>query len=405
MGIKIGVVGSTGFASAFIPLFKAHPLVKEVAIAELIPERLKKTAERFKITRTYDSLDELCKSDVDAIALFTQRHLHASQTLQILKSGKHVFCSVPMADTIDDVSAIIDEVNKTGLIYMTGETSYYYPCAVYCRDRFLKGDFGQFFYGEAGYIHDMSHGFYDAFKHSGGPDWKKTAGFPPMFYPTHSMSMILSVTGARATNVSCLGYEDQHDDGIFKAGGNLWDNPFSNQTALMRTSDGGMCRINEFRRVGWTGKNNNSVHMSMFGTQGSYEEQANAQVWTSLNKEDITDLREFLACGDIEVSSEDKDLHESLKDDFHKGVSDVHPVHRLPEKFRGLNNGHFGSHQFLVDDFVKALDSYKLPPNHVWEAAKYCVPGLIAHESAKCDGEMLEIPDFGEPSSEWELLY
>jgi predicted dehydrogenase len=404
MGIKIGVCGVGGFSRSFIPLFKAHPLVDEVVLAELLPDRLREAAGRYDISRTYASLDELCKADVDAIAIITQRHLHGPQALKALRAGKHVYCAVPIAQTIDDIGAIVDSVAKMGLIYMTGETSYYYPCTIYCRERFARGDFGHFIYGEAAYLHDMSHGFYDAFKRSGGADWRKVAGFPPMFYPTHSVSMILSATGARATRVSCLGYDDRHDDGIFKAGANLWDNAFSNETALMRTSDGGMCRINEFRRVGWLGAKDNSVHMSMFGTKGSYEEQANAQVWVGLRKEDMMDLTDLLACQEMPVANHDEDLHESLRRDFHRGVSKVHPVHRLPKEFTGLTNGHFGSHQFLVDDFVKAVVSHKLPPNHVWNAAKYCAPGLIAHESAKRDGEMMEVPDFGEPPKGWDPL-
>jgi hypothetical protein len=99
----------------------------------------------------------------------------------------------------------------------------------------------------------------------------QVAGFPPMYYPTHSVSILLSVTGARATHVSCLGYADREDDGIFQVGENLWDNRFSNETALVRTSDGGMCRFNEFRRIGWKGIS--SVGMSLYGTKASLEQQ------------------------------------------------------------------------------------------------------------------------------------
>jgi hypothetical protein len=79
------------------------------------------------------------------------------------------------------------------------------------------------------------------------------------------------------------------------------------------------------------------------------------------------------------------------------GVSAVHPVHRLPKEFAGHRNGHMGSHQFLVCDFVEACLSGKQPPNNVWMAARYCVPGIVAHESAKRGGELLEVPDFGDP--------
>src|SRR5215216_975746 len=69
-GLSIGVCGAGRFASSFIPLFKVHPLVGEVRLAEAFPERRAEQAARLGIEKTYASLDELCDSDVDAIALF-----------------------------------------------------------------------------------------------------------------------------------------------------------------------------------------------------------------------------------------------------------------------------------------------------------------------------------------------
>jgi predicted dehydrogenase len=402
MGFKLGVVGAGQFSRSFIPLFQAHPYIDEVALAEVVADRRERFAKVFNITRIYDSLDALLESDVDAVALFTQRHMHGPQTVQALRAGKHVYSAVPAAQSLEEIGEIIEEVKRSGLIYMTGETSYYYPSTVLCRDRFKAGLFGRFVYGEAQYLHDMLHGFYDAFKYSGGADWKRVAGIPPMYYPTHSVSMILSVTGAKATKVSALGFEDRHEDGIFREGANLWNNKYSNQSALIRTSDGGMMRINEFRRVGWGGPN--SVYMSIFGTSGSFEEHAGGSVWSSLKWGDVADLTEDLRCKDEYVRLEDDDLHETLKHDFHASLARVHHSFRLPGSFNGLPNGHFGSHQFLVDDFAKAVQTGKLPPNNIWRAADYLVPGLIAHESSKREGELLEIPDFGEPPANWELL-
>jgi len=41
MSLKIGVCGAGAFARCFIPLFQAHPLVEEVALADVLPERMK----------------------------------------------------------------------------------------------------------------------------------------------------------------------------------------------------------------------------------------------------------------------------------------------------------------------------------------------------------------------------
>ena len=78
------------------------------------------------------------------------------------------------------------------------------------------------------------------------------------------------------------------------------------------------------------------------------------------------------------------------------GLSRVHAVGRLPKEFAGQASGHAGSHAFLVEDFVQACATGQHAPTDVWQAARYCVPGLIAHESAKQGGALLEIPDFGD---------
>jgi hypothetical protein len=86
----------------------------------------------------------------------------------------------------------------------------------------------------------------------------------------------------------------------------------------------------------------------------------------------------------------------TAEDGTHRGVSSVHPVERLPSSFIGLPNGHNGSHQFLVDDFVRACVEGGTPPNNVWDAARYALPGIIAHESARKGGLLMKIPDFGD---------
>src|SRR5690606_6509913 len=140
MAISIGVVGAGQFSRSFIPLFQAHPDVKEVRLAELLPDRLAAEAERHRIEKTYTSVDDLYASDVDAIAVFTQRWTHGELVRKALEAGKHVYSCVPMAITVDEIAAIIDLVRSTGLTYMMGETSYYYPSSVFCRQKLAAGE-------------------------------------------------------------------------------------------------------------------------------------------------------------------------------------------------------------------------------------------------------------------------
>jgi predicted dehydrogenase len=394
MGIKVGICGVGSFADCFIPLFNAHPLVDEVTLCDLDADKLSAKSAHFGIPHTVPSLDALCETDVDAVAIITQNWLHGPQAIQALKAGKYVYSAVPSAITMEEITGIVCAVEETGLTYMVGETSYYYPCAIYCRDRFRKGDFGRAVWAEAEYYHDWDHGLYEVMRERAGDKWREFGGGPPMYYPTHSTSMVVSVTGAHMTHVSCLGFVDDHEDGVYRADANVWGNVFSNEAALFRMSDGSMARINEFRRIGHPG----TVGLSLYGTLGSYEEQSNAKVWATKNHAEMTDVSELLACTGIPASQVQGTMAAvTSADGTHCEASRVHDLSRLPKEFIGLPNSHNGSHQFLVDDFVIACVNRALPPNHVWNAARYLIPGLIAHESALRCGELLEVPDLGDP--------
>jgi len=394
MGIKVGMVGVGSFAQSFIPLFKAHPLVDQIVLCDLDQNKLQENCEKHDITATSASLDHLCDSDIDAAVIITQNWLHAPQAIQALEAGKHVYSAVPAGIDVAEISRLVETVEQTGKIYMLGETSYYYPAVIYCRQRHASGDFGRIVYAEAEYYHDWDHGLYDVAKWRGGDNWRQTAGIPPMYYPTHSTSQIISISGAHMTHVSCQGFVDDHEARVYDPQVNQWHNTFSNETALFQMADGSACRVNEFRRIGHPG----TVRMALFGTAASFEHNNAGAVWVTKNRGEQERLDEVLACTGqpSRAVGQTEQMDKVTADDgTHLGVANVHPTDRLPRQFIGLPNGHAGSHQFLVDDFVKACASGQSPPNNVWEAARYTIPGIIAHDSAVQGGALLPIPDCG----------
>lgn len=394
MGIQVGICGVGAFADSFIPLFKHHPDVERVVLCDLVAEKLSEKCRMFGIEDRCSSLDELCASDVDAVAIITQHHLHGPQAVQVLRSGKHVYSAVPSAITLEEITELVRVVEETGRIYMIGETSYYYPCAIYNRKRMREGDFGHIVYAEAEYYHDYTHGGYEVMQWRHGKEWERYFGMPPMIYPTHSTSMIVSVTGAHATHVSGMGFVDRHPDGLYARKDNVWKNPFSNETMLCRMSDGSMARINEFRRIGHPG----TVGMRLYGTEASYEEQVGGQMWVTKERETCVDLFDLLSSQNTPMRRRDGQMAKvTAADGTHRGVSPIHPVEVLPTEYAALPSGHKGSHQFLVHDFVSSCISGRLPPNHVWAAARYLIPGLVAHQSALRGGELMEVPDLGDP--------
>jgi hypothetical protein len=165
-------------------------------------------------------------------------------------------------------------------------------------------------------------------------------------------------------------------------------------------SDGSCFRVNEFRRIGHPG----TERLQVFGTEGCFECNSGAQVWLTKNRKDQIRLDDLLKCCSNEVQVTTGGMEKVTAGGTHLDVAKVHPISRLPKEFKGLPNGHNGSHQFLVDDFVRSCVENALPPNNVWQAARYLIPGLIAHESAKRGGELLKVPDLGSEPAGWKRL-
>ena len=327
-----------------------------------------------------------------------------------------MFTAVPMGCSEDEVFEILELVRKTGLTFAMGETCYYFPCALWNRKRNRAGAFGDIVYGEAQYYHDVTEMF-GSFA-SAGANFKRIAGIPPMFYGTHSAAMLLSAVGDTPKEVSCFGYVDRVGDGLYGVGKNNWDNPFSNETAIVRFQNGAIGRLNEFRRVG--AAKPSSFITGLYGTKASYECSGNQHLFTrggvfGQTPESIDVSAELNTI----TWSEEKDRIDPARGrldyKYHCGFSPVHNTARLPEVFRTMAEqarkaenlpviGHNGSHLFCVDDFVKAVVTDKIPPIHAWNSALYTLTGIAAHESAMQNGRTLPIPDVGQPPADKELL-
>jgi predicted dehydrogenase len=400
--MKIGVIGAGQFAGSFLGLWKRHPDVEAVYVTDLVAERAAEQQRRYGLDAVHATVEELLESDCDSVAVFTQRWTHGPLVLKALEAGKHVYSAVPMSISADEIAAIVAKVEETGLIYQMGETSYYNPAVVYARAKLAAGDFGRVFYAEGDYLHDMDNGFYAAYQFSGGADWKRTASYPPMLYPTHAIGGVLGALPTYATSVSCIGIPDVRGDGVFDRQVSMFDNDFSNMSAHFGLADGGVMRTNEFRRLGHPAR----VHESRFrfyGTDAVMEQTSTGASWST--RDDITDISELFYTATSHASPDPEalgDLDPALVHSFSSGTAQVHDRSRLPVEFEGAPNGHEGAHHFLADDFVRAVTRGLTPPVNAWTAARFTLPGIVAQASALSDGQRLPVPDLGDgPAVDW----
>lgn len=374
--LSVGIIGLGQFGVHFIDLYRNHPDVGRLALCDIVPERVSKCAARFGITETYGSLDAICNSDLDALVVITQPWLHAPQAIQAMQSGKHVYTAVPIImppsgsgdEILEWCDRVIDCTKRTGQYYMMGETTYFRPESVLCRKRGASGEFGQFIFLEAEYLHDTwlpACNLIDVQMARTGlseAEVIRAGGDVPMHYPTHSTSAPISITGAHMTEVSAQGYV-YPDDPFFRAD-SVTGNLFSQEVALFRMSNGASALITESRRTGHVA---HEGVVRVIGSAASYEQ-------------DTTD--EYFGKWVDKTSSQRIDVREARDP--------------LPEALAADLGGHGGSHAYLVNEFVRACVEERMPAVNAWEAARYVAAGVMAHKSALKDGELFKVPDWGD---------
>jgi len=408
--LRIVVVGCGRFSPFFVPLFKAHPVTEKVWVCDQKRDRAEDFAKRFDV-EIMDSFEQaLASKEVNAVAIFTQRFKHGQMVIDALKAGKHVYSAVPCAVSVDEIKQIEKLVRETRLTYSMGETGFYRAPAIYCREEYKKGTFGKFVYAEAQYNHDIRN-MENSFKSSGGDDWRRFAGVPPFFYPTHSTSMILSaMPGVYAKKVSAVGYKESPRTDIYGEGKNNYDNPFACESMLLQLSNGGVARVSENRCIGWMSPE--TYITQFFGSEGGYEFSVahhHQAVWDperpgKVIMKDVTERLQPKSVYDLINQDYDKAIQAIADTAGFDETSPIQPTQRLPKEFEGIENRHNGTHHFLIDDFCKAFDTGKLSPTNIWAVARYNIPGLIAHQSALQGGVLLDVPDLGDPPADWEVL-
>jgi len=365
--LRLGVVGGR-FGTQFY--FQEHPEAVVEAVADLREDRRTALQKTYGCAKAYDSLTELLKDrQVEAVGLFTPAPDHVRHVLEALAAGKHVLCAVPAAMTVEECQRLVEAVKQSGLTYMMAETSYYQQLTISARKFQQTGEFGRIYACESEYHHA---GLDSLFVENGQRTWRY--GFPPMHYPTHCTAHLLSVTGERITEATCIGWGD--GDPVLKD--NAYKNPFWNETALFKTDKGTAFRV----AVWWKGAHRGTERAQWYGDKMSFffnhpNGMGPAIVRWSVDKE--KDSAGFARQRAVLEKYEDPKWW---------------ATELLPAPLRH-NSGHEGSHTFLTHEFVDAVLRGRKPAVDVHEAVAYTLPGIIAHQSALKGGEQMKVPSLG----------
>lgn len=352
--LRIGVAGGR-FGLAF--QWREHPNCTVAAVSDLIPERLEMMQGRFQCDTAYPSLEEMVKDPgLDAIAVFTPAPDHARHTLLCFEHGKHVICACPACTTLEEAEALADAKKRTGLRYMSAETSYFRWETITARRLYRQGAFGEMVYCEGEYFHPGIGYDQDSLsRRDGEKTWRYA--FPPMLYPTHSTAFLTGVTGERIVKVSAHGLRETEDIAYRD---NEYENPFANGMVLSITD-----RDHPFRWIVAWNIHAHGERATWFGSKAAlYMPNQAGQPFQ----------------------------HQVEQGQALVAVPDYWP--EIPEETRG-DRGHGNSHPFITHEFVQAFLDDREPVIDMGMSLDFCVPGIVAHQSCFEGGRQLEVPRFG----------
>ncbi len=363
--VNVAMVG-LGFGAEFLPIYQAHPNANVAAICRRNEVELNKVGDALGIEKRYTKFEDvLADPSVDFVHINSPIDDHAWMSIEALKAGKHVMCTVPMATTIEECDQICNLVAETGLKYMMAETVVYSREYLYIKDLYARGELGKIQYMKASHPQDMD----------GWPAyWEEMI---PMHYATHVVSPILGLVDGKAEYVSCFGSGTVRDDIREKSG-----SPFAVESCHIKIADSDVSA--QIWRFLYDTARQYRESFDVYGTKKSFE-------WT-------------LVEGDEHV------LHTAKKSEHEipERVSVPDFAHLLPAEIQKFTQtiedadhlsfvqggGHGGSHPHLVNEFVSALLENRDPlPNAVTSANWTCV-GICAHESAMQGGQVVKLPEF-----------
>jgi predicted dehydrogenase len=370
MGIKIGVVGLE-FGREFVPIYRDHPDVTSVAIADTRATVVTDVAATFGIEHVHATLEDLLADPtIDAVHIVTGLQFRTEHVLAALAAGKHVACAVPMALSTDDIAAILDARDRAGVKYMMMETAVYTREYLYAESLMRAGDMGSISYARGTHIQDMT----------GWPDY--WMGLPPMFYATHAISPILRLLDARASSVRAIGGAT-----LTPENRGAYDNAFAVESAFVQLE--GRDTVVELFRSLFQVARPGTESFSIFGSLQGFEwPQRDGVDLPLLHTMDEASGRGRPICTEsIDPPDRADLLPETIRRYTARSVMPDDPT-------KSIGGGHGGSHPHLVHEFVSSIVGGRTPAVDHVRAANWTATGLAAHASAVAGGESITIPRF-----------
>ena len=367
--LKIGIVGCRGLSTLLG--FNSIPDCRVEAMCDLDDNLLKIESEKNGFPHTYRVYEDMLMSDIDAVVVSTPMQSHTEYAMMALEAGKHVLSEVTAGVTMDELFWLCEAVEQSGKTYMYAENYCYMPYVQQIRQMVRAGMFGDVYYCEGEYLHDVKEltRYNYGLHQSGRSSWRRywQLGKRGCFYPTHSLGPVMQwFEGERIKQVASFG--SGHHVGAEQG---LRQDDTS--VTMCQMESGKLARI---RVDCMSPRPHNMTYYQLQGTRGVFETPRGFgdQLKICLTKD---------SANYGEAKWESLDNYSSY----------------LPERYRAATSeqnaaGHGGGDFFLVQDFVDAIRTGQKPDIDVYQACEWTAVGLLSELSVQNGGRTMDMPNF-----------
>ncbi len=144
--IDVGVIGTGWCGGIRANACAANPLVANLHLAEIRPERLDEVAGEIGPASATTDYQELLKiGEIDAVFISaTPEQTHFPMARDSLNAGKHVFLEKPISLTLEEADELIALADSTGLKFTIGYSQRFNPKYAYVKQCLEDGTLGEF---------------------------------------------------------------------------------------------------------------------------------------------------------------------------------------------------------------------------------------------------------------------
>ena len=140
--MKVGLAGQGAFGIKHLEAIQKIPGIEVITLTGGNQESTQAVAQKFGIPHyTGDVAESLKQPGLEAMILATPTQMHAQQSIQCLKAGKHVQVEIPLCDKLADGKAVVEAQKKAGLVAMCGHTRRFNPSHQYVHKKIQAGEF------------------------------------------------------------------------------------------------------------------------------------------------------------------------------------------------------------------------------------------------------------------------